>query len=318
MDEKRKQTIALNGNLRVEDIISAPNTENIYDAVLNFEKEGLSDRLLEKLGIAPRRKDLKEWKRFIMAGRRATKPVRIGMVGKYFGSGSFVLTDSYISVIEAVRHAAYAAGRKPVIEWINAEEFEKKSAAVGVLKKYDGIIVPGGFGARGVEGIISAIRYCRERKIPYLGLCYGMQLAVVEFARNVVGLKRGNTTEIDKDTPHPVIDIMPEQKKKSPTRITARRCVWGLPCAFKEHTIALAAYKSHLISERHRHRYEVNPEYIKRLEEKGLVFSGTSPDKRLMEIAELPKSKHPFFLEPNFIRSSSRGRSSRTPCSGNS
>jgi len=301
VDDKRKQTIALNGNLSVEDIISAPNTENIYDVVLNFEKEGLSDRLLFKLGMATRKKDLKEWKRFIMAGRRATKTVRIGMVGKYFSSGSFVLTDSYISVIEAVHHAAYASKRKPIIEWINAEEFEKNPGAVAKLKRYDGIIVPGGFGARGVEGIILAIRYCREKKIPYLGLCYGMQLAVVEFARNVLGLKRVNTTEIDKDTPHPVIDIMLEQKKNVAEKsYGATMRLGAYPAALKEKTIALGAYKTHLISERHRHRYEVNPEYIERLEKKGLVFSGMSPDKRLMEIAELPRSKHPFFLGTQF------------------
>ncbi len=301
IDEKRKNTIALNGNLRAEDIIAAPNTENIYDVVLNFEKEGLGDRLIEKLHLKNKKKDLREWQRFIAHARHATKPVTIGMVGKYFGSGSFTLTDSYISVIEAVRHAAYAAGRKPVIEWINAERFEKNPGALAELKKYDGIIVPGGFGARGVEGIIAAIEYCREKKIPYLGLCYGMQLAVVEFSRNVLGLKRAHTTEIDPATPHPVIDIMLEQKKNvAEKNYGATMRLGAYPAALKEKTIALAAYRTHLISERHRHRYEVNPEYVKRIEEKGLVFSGTSPDKRLMEIAELPKSKHPFFMGTQF------------------
>ena len=203
LDEKRKQTIALNGNMRVKDIISAPNLENIYELVPNFEKDKLGDRLVEKLGLTKRKADLREWKRFLAGAHRAAKPVTIGIVGKYFGSGSFTLTDSYISVIEAVKHAAFTLHRKPVIEWIASEEYEKDPKALKNLSKYDGIIIPGGFGSRGVEGKIAAIKYVRENKIPYLGLCYGMQLATVEFARDVVGMKDAHTTEIDPKTSIP-------------------------------------------------------------------------------------------------------------------
>ncbi len=169
------------------------------------------------------------------------------------------------------------------------------------LKKYDGILVPGGFGSRGVEGKIRAIQFCRENKIPYLGLCYGMQLMVVEFARNVLGLSDANTTEIDRETKNPVIDIMPEQKKNlADKNYGATMRLGAYPAAIKEKTQAFAAYGEHLISERHRHRWEVNPEYIEALEKKGLVFSGKSPDGHLMEVAELPKSKHPFFMGSQF------------------
>jgi CTP synthase len=184
---------------------------------------------------------------------------------------------------------------------LNSEHYEKNPAKVKELKKYAGIIVPGGFGERGVEGKIKAIEFCRKNKIPYFGLCYGMQLLVIEYARNVLGLKDANTTEINRDTKNPVIDIMPEQKKNLDDKnYGATMRLGAYPANLKKNTIAYEAYQSNLISERHRHRWEVNPEYIDRLEQKGLFFSGKSPDGRLMEIAELPKKSHPFFLGTQF------------------
>jgi CTP synthase len=301
LDKKRKEKLSLMCGVAEDDIISAPNVESIYDVPINFEKEALSDRVITKLKLRSRRHDLKEWRALSRVAREAKQPVRIGVVGKYFDSGSFMLADSYISVLEAIKHAAYFWKRQPVIEWINSEEFEKNPRTLTSLSKYDGIVIPGGFGSRGVEGKIAAIRYCREHKVPYFGLCYGMQLAVTEFARHVAGLKKANTTEIDPKSPHPVIDIMPDQKKSMAAKdYGATMRLGAYPASLAEKTIALGAYRTHLISERHRHRYEVNPDYIGILEKHGLIFSGFSPDHRLMEIAELPRTKHPFFLGTQF------------------
>ncbi len=312
LDKKRKEKISLMCGVSEADVISAPNAESIYEVPLNFEKDRLSDRLLKKLGSRPKRRDMKEWRRMVLRARRAEKAVKIGIVGKYFDSGSFVLEDSYISVIEAIKHAAGAQRLKPEISWINSEQFEKSPRTLKELAGYNGIIVPGGFGSRGVEGKIAAIRFCRENKIPFFGLCYGMQMAVAEFARSVLKMKKANTTEIDPKTPYPVIDVMPEQKKNlAEKHYGATMRLGAYPARLKPGTIAYSAYSSSgnyklkaktykLISERHRHRYEVNPDYIRRLEKKGLVFSGISPDRRLMEIMELPREKHPFFLGTQF------------------
>ena len=315
LDKKRKEKIAFNCNLKEEEVISAPNVESIYEVPVNFEKNNLGNIILNKLKIKPPSRDMKKWRQLVNGIRAAKKPVKIGIVGKYFGSGGFILADSYISVIEAIKHASYYFKRKPVIEWIDAEEFELpqngkrikpgKNQAINKklegLRKYDGIVVPGGFGSRGVEGKINAINYLRDKKIPFLGLCYGMQLATVEFARNVAKLKEANTTEINPETKNPVIDILPEQKKNlKEGNFGATMRLGAYPASIKKGTVAHSAYKTHLISERHRHRYEVNPNYVELLEKKGLVFSGFSPDHRLMEILELPKSKHPFFVASQF------------------
>ncbi len=302
LDDKRREKIAfVCGLASKDDVISAPNVDNVYEVPLNFEKGHLSDRLFEKLGLRSKKHDLKEWRSMIRKSKRATNTVRIGIVGKYFGSGSFVLEDSYISVIEAVKHAATAVNRKPVIQWLSSEQFEGRHASLKELRDYDGIIVPGGFGSRGVEGKIAVIRYCRENKIPYFGLCYGMQLATVEFARHVVGMKAANTTEINKHTPYPVIDIIPEQEQNLKDKhYGATMRLGAYPAVLRPDTIAFKAYGLNRISERHRHRYEVNPEYIDKLEKKGLIFSAASPDRRFMEIMELPRTKHPFFLGTQF------------------
>jgi CTP synthase len=301
LDKKRKEKLSLMCGVTEEDVISAPNADSIYDVPLNFEKEALSDRILGKLNLRPRGRDLVPWRKLSQTIHRSTKEVRIGVIGKYFDSGSFMLADSYISVLEAIKHGAYACGRKPVIEWLESETFEKNPKALKSLLSYDGIVIPGGFGSRGVEGKIAAIEYVRKHKIPYLGLCYGMQLAVIEFARHVAGMKDANTTEINPRTSHPVIDIMPEQKRNMTDKnYGATMRLGAYPAALEDGTTAFRAYGKHLISERHRHRYEVNPVYIEELKKHGIVFSGFSPDRRLMEIMELPRSVHPFFMGTQF------------------
>ncbi len=301
LDKKRKEKIAINCNMHEQDVISAPDIDSIYEVPINFEKDNLSDLILEKLQIKAKKTNLKDWKNLIKTIVSADKQVKIGIVGKYFGTGDFVLSDAYISVIEAIKHAAFYHKHKPVVDWINAEEIEKNSRDVSRLKQYDGILVPGGFGSRGVAGKIKATEFCRKNKIPYLGLCYGMQLMVIEFARNVCGLKDAHTTEINRETKNPVVDIMPEQKKNLEDKnYGATMRLGAYPAAISMRTQAFGAYKKHLISERHRHRWEVNPEYIENLKKNGLVFSGKSPDGKLMEIAELPKKVHPFFLGAQF------------------
>jgi CTP synthase len=301
IDQKRKEKIAHFCNIQEKDVISAPDADSIYEVPINFERDNLSARILSKLGLEPRQTDLKQWEELVAKVNKLKKQVKIGIVGKYFGTGECILSDSYISVIEAVKHAAYANDCMPKIEWLNSEVYEKDAAKLEDLKTLDGIIVPGGFGERGVEGKIKAIQFARENKIPYFGLCYGMQLLVVEFARNVAGLSGAHTTEINRDAVHPVIDILPEQKRNvEDGNYGATMRLGGYPCIIEKGTLAYEAYQSTEVRERHRHRYEVNPEYIEKLKAAGLIFSGKSPSGTLMEIAELPKSIHPFMLGSQF------------------
>ncbi len=303
LDEKRKEKIAMFCSVRKEDVISAPDVESIYDVPLNFEKDCLSDILLAKLGLKGKKQNgsLREWERSVKRIHSATKEVRIGIVGKYFKTGDFVLSDAYISVIEAIKHAACAVDCKAVLTWIDSTEFEQDPEKLASLRQYDGIIIPGGFGSRGIEGKISVIRYCRENKIPYLGLCYGMQLAVIEYARNILGLQDAHTTEVNENTPYPVVDIMPQQKENMLKKNYGATMRLGqYKAKIVPNTIAHEAYGANSVLERHRHRYEVNPKYVEKLKKAGLVFSATSPDGVLMEIAELPKKKHPFFLASQF------------------
>jgi CTP synthase len=302
LDQKRKEKIASSSGMHPEQVISAPDVASIYDVPLNFEKDKLGDTLIRLLSLRPRKKsDLSKWKSFVRKTHNPKRVAKIAVVGKYFSTGSFTLSDSYISVIEAAKYAAYHEGMKPELTWIDAEDFEKDPRSVSRLGKYDGVIVPGGFGARGIEGVITAIKYARTHKIPYLGLCYGMQLMVVEYARHVAGLVKANTTEVDKKTPYPVIDIMSEQRSKLAKGDYGGSMRLGdYPAHIRRGTHAFSAYKKDLVHERHRHRYEVNPTYVERLEQTGLVFSGVSPSGKLMEIAELPKSVHPFMLGSQF------------------
>ncbi len=302
IDAKRKEKIALSSGIRVEQVISAPDVDSVYDVPLNFEKDHLAEIVMRTLKLKARRPpDFAPWKSFVRKVDHPKGEVKIGVVGKYFATGDFVLADSYLSVIEAIKYSAYHAGRKPVIEWLTADDFEGSRASLKKLNNYDGIIVPGGFGARGIEGKLRVIEYCRVNKIPYLGLCYGMQLMVAEYARNVLGLRGAITTEIDPKTKYPVVAIMPQQQAKLDAGDYGGSMRLGVyPAYLKEGTVARGAYKQEMVQERHRHRYEVNPEYVPLLEKAGLVFSGISPDQKLMEIAELPKSKHPFFLGTQF------------------
>ncbi len=301
LDEKRKEKLAVWCNILPERIISAPDVESIYDVPLNFEKDNLGDLLLGALSLSKEKKaDFSAWKKFVEKTKIQEPTVSIGIVGKYFDTGDFVLSDAYLSVIEALKFSAAEVGVKASIDWVNAKEFQE-GKNLEKLAAYDGILVPGGFGETGIEGKINAIRFAREHKIPYFGLCYGMQLAVIEFARNMLGIKDAHTVEIDPDTKNPIVDVMPEQKEliaKGEYGGTMRLGVY--PAELSEGTIAREAYGKAVVEERHRHRYEIHPDYIERVEKGGMVFSGKSPDKTLMEIAELPKSVHPFFLGTQF------------------
>ena len=299
LDEPRKKKISVFCNVRKEDIISAPDVESIYHVPVNFEKEKLSEKILTKLKLKAKKQDLKEWKKMMNASSRSKKTVKIGMVGKYFASGHFILPDAYISVIEAVKHAAAENKVRVDIDWINSDSYEKNKKKIKELDKYDGIIVPGGFGYRGVEGKILAIKYARENKIPFFGLCYGMQLATIEFARNVCGLKDASSTEFRPNTKYPVIHIMEGQAEKLSKKQygnTMRLGAW--PCVLDKNSQSAKLYGKSRISERHRHRYEFNNEFRQKLTKKGLLLPGLSPDKKLVEIIEL--SQHPFFIGTQF------------------
>ncbi len=301
LDKKRKEKIALSSNIPVENIISAPDIESIYEIPLNFEKDGLSDRLLKLLSLRPRTTNLHNWKRMVERVRKAQGTIPIAIVGKYFKTGDFVLSDVYISVIESLKHAGAALNKKIEISWLDSTDYESDPKKLKELSHYHGILVPGGFGERGVEGKIKVIKYARTHKIPYFGLCYGMQLAVIEFARHVCGLKDAHTTEIAPNTKNPVIDIMPEQKEHMRNKnFGATMRLGAYPARLQKGSIAGKSYKKESIFERHRHRYEVNPEYIQKIEEAGGVFSGRSPSGVLMEIFELSQKVHPFFVGTQF------------------
>jgi CTP synthase len=311
LDDIRKKKIALFCNVDEEDVVSDPDVEIIYELPLIFEKQGLGDKILKKLGIKPVKPSFGRWRNYVEKIKKLTKTVKVGIVGKYFDIGEFTLQDSYVSVIEAVKHAAWFNDVKPEIKWVDSKTFEEDPNKVKILDEVDGVIVPGGFGATGVEGKILAIKYCREKNIPYLGLCFGLQLAVVEFARNVCGLKGAHTTEVDPNTPYPVIDILPEQKEilaKSKYGATMR--LGSYPAKLKKGTLVWKLYGKDVVYERHRHRFEVNPEFHEILQKNGMIFSGMSPDGRLVEFIELPNlsyfvatQAHPEFtsrfMKPN-------------------
>jgi len=301
IDAKRKEKIAVFCNIPAEQVISAPDVESIYDVPGNYEKDGLGDILTNILGLPKRATNLGPWEAFVQKSKNATQEVPIAVVGKYFSSGEFVLSDVYISVLEAIKTAAYHQNVKAKITYVSSQDFESGKLPLQELDKFAGVLVPGGFGETGVEGMIQTAQYCREKKIPYFGICYGMQLLVIEYARSVVGLPTAHTTEIKKDTPYPVIDIMQSQKEvieKGAYGGTMR--LGAYPCVLLEGSLAGQAYGTKEISERHRHRFEVNPKYVEQIEKAGLVFSGRSPDGVLMEIAELPKKDHPFYLGVQF------------------
>ncbi len=299
LDDVRKRKIALFCNVDEEDVISDPDIRNIYELPIIFEGESLGDKILKKFGLDLKKSHTEEWNGFIEKIKSLRKTVKIGIVGKYFDIGRFRLPDSYVSVIEAIRHAAWHNNRKPLIEWIDSKQFERDESRLSVLDEVDGIIVPGGFGKTGVEGKILAIKYARENNIPFLGLCFGLQLAVVEFARNVCGLKDAHSTEIDPDAPHPVIDILPGQKEILETsKYGASMRLGGQVVKIKPGTLAYKLYGKEEVTERFRHRYEINPKYVETLEKKGFVFSGMTADQKIMQIGEV--SNHAFFIGSQF------------------
>jgi len=302
VDEPRRAKIAINCGIAPEDVISAPDIDSIYDVPLNFEKDNLGDRILEKFGLKKKKDDLRAWTEMVAKRKNAKKEVEIGIVGKYFTSGEFCLADSYISVIEALKHAATFNDCKAKLTWINTDDMEKNGTAS--LKKYDGIIVPQGWGSRGAEGKIATIEYCRKNKKPYFGLCYGMQMAVIEFARNVLNFKDANSAEVNPQTKHPVIHIMPGQAELiAQKQYGGTIRLGGWPCKIKPGTHLYQAYqvdkkKDDIVIERHRHRYEYNNEYRELMEKKGLRVAGTSPDGMIVEAVEI--TDHPFFIGTQF------------------
>lgn len=302
LDKRRKEKLAISCNVHPDMIISAPDVGSIYDVPLNFERDELSDILLESIGEKGKQKaDLSVWQEFAEHAHNGNGSVKIGIVGKYFDTGDFVLSDAYLSVIEAIKFSAYHQGVKPEIAWINAKDIQEGRMPVEDLREYDGIIVPGGFGETGIEGKIKTAQFARENKIPYFGLCYGLHMLVIEYARNVAGLANANTTEINPETPHPVIDILPEQREKLAQKDYGGSMRLGAySCVLKDGSIAHEAYGKGEISERHRHRYEINAKYVDQLEKAGLTFSGSWEKGDLKEIAELPKDVHPFMLGAQF------------------
>ncbi|KKQ80564.1 MAG: CTP synthetase [Parcubacteria group bacterium GW2011_GWC2_38_7] len=295
--ESIKTTISTVCSLPRECIISAPDVESIYDIPVNFEREGLGVTLLKTLGLKERKKNLVDFTTLAKKIKGIKKEVKIGVVGKYFNFKS--CRDTYISVLEAINHAAWINNVKAELIWLDSEEYETNPAKLKELASLDGVVVPGGFGTRGVEGIISAIKYLREKNIPFLGLCYGLQLATIEFARNICGIKGATSTEMDAKSKDQVIHTMLDQIEKIQKKdYGATMRLGSYPCVLKKESKSYKLYKTAKISERHRHRYEVNNAYRAQLENKGLLLAGTSPDNTLVEVIELPK--HPFFIATQF------------------
>jgi len=304
-----RKKIALFASLPSTAIVSACDVGNIYSVPLVFRDQGVDDFILDHFATEAPEPDLSSWREPIERAERATHTVRIALVGKYIK-----LEDAYLSVTEALRHAAFLQDSKVEIDWIDSEALEHKPdrdiesadidedageasrRALELLQAADGILIPGGFGGRGIEGKIVAARIAREQQIPFLGICLGMQIAVAEFARNVAGMEGANSTEFDLETPYPVIDLLPEQKEVADLGGTMR--LGADPIKLHEGSKAREIYGEAVVYERHRHRYEVNNLLRKRLQAAGLTISGTSPDERLVEVIEL--DAHPFFIASQF------------------
>jgi CTP synthase len=287
-----RKKIALFASLPQDAIISARDVDNIYKVPLFFRAEGVDDFVLEHFGMEAPPPELGHWEQLIRRAGEAQSapPIKIALVGKYVK-----LEDAYLSVVESLRHSGFQLGRGVQIEWVDSETIDDHEVRAR-LQEVDGILIPGGFGVRGIEGKITAAQIAREQKIPFLGVCLGMQMAVADFARHVVGMDGANSTEFDPETPFPVIDLLPEQKEVADMGGTMR--LGADPIKLHEGTVARAIYGEAVIYERHRHRYEVNNFLRRRLEAEGLVVSGTSPDERLVEIIEI--HDHPFFVASQF------------------
>lgn len=314
LDHKRKEKISVACNVAIENVISAPDIKSIYDVPVNFEKDKIGDMVLKSLSLKKKKPDAassklwSDWQSFVKnVHATKTKNLRVAMIGKYFDSGDFTLTDSYLSVMEALKFAAAKAKAGVEIEWVDSKTIEKNPAILkDIFKRCNGLIVPGGFGTTGVDGILKSIEYVRKNKIPYLGICYGMQLAVIEYAQNVLKLDGAHTTEIHKNAKHKIVDIMESQKENLVKLAMGGSMRLGsFKCRLTKGSIMHALYNADIVTERHRHRYEVNNAYVPDLEKKGLVFSGKSLDGNLMEMIELKKDMHPFFVatqsHPEFL-----------------
>jgi CTP synthase len=291
IDSESLRKIALFGTIPENAVFCSYTVESIYQVPLILDEQGMGDFICKRLGFSDRKPDFKEWRNFVDNVLKPEHEVKIALVGKYAG-----LADSYVSMTEALRHAGAACKAKVCIQYIEAEKFEQNPKSIEILRDFDGIFVPYGFGPRGTEGKIMAIKFARENDVPFLGICYGFQLAVIEFARHACELNEANSTEINPNSPYPVIDLMPEQRgieiKGATMRLGAHKII------IKPNTMAYALYKSEEIYERHRHRFEVNLDYLEALEKNGLVFSGKSADSRRMEILEMPD--HFFFFASQF------------------
>ncbi len=308
IDDKRKEKVAFYCNLDKKDVISNPDCKSIYELPLIFFDQNFDSYVLEKLSLPQKKIQIAPWKELVdKILTKQGKTISIGIIAKYIATGDYELTDSYASLLEALKHASWKNEVNLEIVFVNAEEVEKKNPkALSDLKRVQGIIVPIGWGSRGVEGKISAVKYARENKIPYLGLCYGMQLAAIEFARDVMGLTQANTCEVDPDTCDPIIHQIPfDEKYQRIKGEGASMRLGAYDCVVKQGTLTEKIYKKYhafvdekrrIASERHRHRFEFNNAYRKRFEEAGFVISGTSPDDFFVEMIELPEDVHPFFV----------------------
>ncbi len=291
LQDDTKTKLALFCDVNKRDVISNHDVDSVYEVPLVMEDQGLGDSLLAKLNLREKGYGMKEWRRFVEHTKNLGREVRIGIVGKYTD-----LRDSYISIVEALKHAGYSLNARVVPLWVESLDLEEDPSRAKVLDDAEGILVPGGFGKRGSEGKMMAIKYARENNVPYLGICFGFQLATVEFARSMLGLKRANSSELEPDTPDAVIDILPEQKEIKQLGGTMR--LGEIPIKIEEGSLAVRIYGKPEVGERHRHRYEVNPAYVERLEKSGIRFSAKSDSGRRMEILELPGHFH--FLATQF------------------
>jgi CTP synthase len=305
LDQRRKDRLALFCNMHKDDIISNPDLPSVYEIPMVLHQQDLETKIMKKLGLPVRKADLKPWQKFVDSTKNTKGTIEIAIVGKYFGTGEYQLRDSYAALFDAIDHAAWADGVNVKTKWVDAEKVEKEGAEK-IIGKPNGIIVPIGWGERGSEGMIAAASYARINKIPYLGLCYGMQMAVIAFARDVIGFKDANTEENDKKTKHPVIHFIPSQKELIKHRAyggTMRLGGWD--AKVKSGTRAFEIYKKYndfkneekgITSERHRHRYEFNDDFTKDFEKNGMIISARSVIEDLTEIVELPKETHPFYI----------------------
>ncbi|MFN3421068.1 MAG: CTP synthase [Armatimonadota bacterium] len=290
LTEEMRRKISLFCDTPQEAVFEAVDTDFVYEVPLLLEEQGIARWVMQRLGLTDGEPDLDDWRELVCRGRNPLDEVTIAMVGKYVQ-----LRDAYLSVVEALKHGGFSNQVRVRIRWVDAEQLNDETVQ-SLLKGVDGIVVPGGFGYRGIEGKIFAIKHAREKGIPFLGLCLGLQCAVIEFARNVCGLKGANSTEFDEETRHPVIALMDEQRQVVQKGGTMR--LGAYPCFLKPGTKVAEIYNAHLVYERHRHRYEVNPRYHETLERHGMVLSGISPDGKLVEVIELPD--HPFFVATQF------------------